>query len=224
MAVAIKPDPDIKHLMLQVEILAVKTNLATMLRSTRQPPAVTSTSMVLAVSETPAHSLMVNKSSEISTTRFPQRFCRDFSRTKVLTQVILNNLSHMLLDHLWTTTVVLLAAMFLEVAVAATEVVKMEDSPAEVDIEEVAMAKANTQDPWMLTQAPTSRHPSARTSIVVRYFIITNHIIGFCRYSDKCSFAHGDQELRKTFPDNNMSRPLGGQSSPQYNFNSLSVP
>lgn len=42
---------------------------------------------------------------------------------------------------------VLLAAMFLEVAVAATEVVKMEDSPAEVDIEEVAMPKANTQDP-----------------------------------------------------------------------------
>ena len=176
MAVAIKPDPDIKHLMLKVEILAVKTNLATMLRSTRQPPAVTSISMVLAVSETPAHSLMVNKSSEISTTRFPQRFCRDFSRTKVLTQAILNNLSHMLLDHLWTTSVVLLAAMFLEVAVAATEVFKMEDSPAEVDIEEVAMPKANTQDPWMLTQAPTSRHPSARTSIVVSYFIITNHI------------------------------------------------
>ena len=67
--------------------------------------------------------------------------------------------------------------MFLEVAVAATEVVKMEDSPAEVDIEEVAMAKANTQDPLMLTQAPTSRHPSARTSIVVSYFIITNIIL-----------------------------------------------
>lgn len=103
MEAAISRDLDIKYLIMPVD--NSRTNLATMLKSTRQHLAVTLISMVLAVLETPAHSLMVNRNSEVFQTRFLQRFCRDFSNKKpkevLIKVVILNNLSLiMLLDRM----------------------------------------------------------------------------------------------------------------------------
>jgi|LauGreDrversion4_2_1035121.scaffolds.fasta_scaffold1641548_1 hypothetical protein len=50
-----------------------------------------------------------------------------------------------------------------------------------------------------VVEVVTSRQPSARTSKMVSFeHLNILKIIGNCQYGSKCSFAHGDHELRRS--------------------------